>query len=175
MGTVVPRPLLLLVLTLAWASCDQGAHASVDEHWEQLQPLVHRQQRLRCTMDSLRQQAVQLWDGVVETLDAQLPATMPAEERRNMLAVRNRSLIQMFMAYDSLSPGIQQRVEIAGVQDSLLALAIKANNAQTEALARTLDSTLMALKPQMSSAEFRTLTEQLAGGSDKNASPPCAH
>jgi hypothetical protein len=46
---------------------------------------------------------------------------MPAVERKNMLAVRNTDLIEMFMNYDDLDTSIHRLVREAGVTDAGIA------------------------------------------------------
>lgn len=83
--------------------------------------LVEEMERLSCTLRSLEKQTTSLWDGVVETLDKNLPADMPAVERKNMLAVRNTDLIEMFMNYNDLDTSIHRLVREAGVTDATIA------------------------------------------------------
>lgn len=129
---------------------------------EQLFELAQQRRELDCSLDSLQQQAVALWDSVVDRLNQELPANMPAEERNNMLAVRNRALIQLFLVYDSLSPGVQQLVEQAGAVDSTLAAEMKATNAQFQQLTGQQDSILLKMGAQLPAADYQDLTKSLA-------------
>lgn len=162
MGPLNYRWLLLAYLLLGTTACQTEAPDALATNWEQLAPILERQEQLYCKMDSLQQAAIGLWDRVVEQLATQLPENLPPDERRNILAVRNRALIQMFMVYDSLQPSIRQQVELAGQQDSLIAQAMKVNNTKAEKLENTLDSTLAQLKKQLPTPAYRSLTAQLA-------------
>lgn len=83
--------------------------------------LVKEMEQLSCTLRNLEKQTTALWDGVVETLDQNLPSDMPAIERKNMLAVRNTDLIEMFMDYDALDTSIHRLVREAGLTDAAIA------------------------------------------------------
>ncbi len=79
--------------------------------------IVRRYQSLLCEKEMLERQTLTLWDEVARGLDARLPRDMPADERRNMIEIRNTNLIQMFEIYPQLDTSIKSLVEKAGDQD----------------------------------------------------------
>lgn len=84
------------------------------EQWAQEGVRLQKQLiEAHCAMEQLNGESKQLWDTVVHVMDEQLPATMAADERRNMLKVRNASLIRMFEVYPRLPDGVQHQVDEA--------------------------------------------------------------
>lgn len=77
-------------------------------------------------MEELNRESAQLWDTVVQVMDEQLPPKMPADERANMLKVRNASLIRMFETYPTLPENVQKQVDEAEDRDEALAAQMKA-------------------------------------------------
>lgn len=132
---------IILVLVVLWA-CQPADSAAVSE----AKTLAAQQRDLRCQMAALQLQARTMWDSVAAEMDENLPAKMPADERFNMLNVRNTALIQMFMVYDSLEADVRHLVENAGVRDSLLSLSIKDLNAAAQRNAHQLDSLLLDIE-----------------------------
>lgn len=135
------RGSIFILLVVLWA-CQPADSAAVSE----AKTLAAQQRDLRCQMTALQLQARTMWDSVAAEMDANLPADMPADERFNMLNVRNTALIQMFLVYDSLATDVRYLVENAGMRDSLLSLSIKDLNATTQRNARELDSLLLHLE-----------------------------
>ncbi len=135
-------------LLLFAVACQEAPSESPETlaHAQQLQASQHA---LDCALQQIQTQASMLWDSVAQALDQELPSSMPPEERHNMLKVRNTSLIQMFMAYDSLDLPLQQMVEKAGEEDVELAKRILENRAAYKQLERQLDSTLQVLQKEM--------------------------
>lgn len=78
-----------------------------------------------CKMEELQEQSAQLWDSLVVELSASLPATMPVDERRNMLQVRNAELIRMFQVFPRLPESVRLAVERAEQKDQELAAQMK--------------------------------------------------
>lgn len=161
----------MLPLLLCSNSCQQNTPANTSVVWEEFVPLFERQQRLRCKLDSLQEQAELLWDGVVEHLAEELPPNLPADERRNILAVRNYGLIRMFMVYDSLPPDLREKVELAGRQDIVIAVAMKATNTEAEAIAHTLDSNLVMRQKELGKADYLELLSRFTNS--QKESVPC--
>jgi hypothetical protein len=88
--------------------------------------LLEQTRSWHCRLEEINQQSKLMWDSVAQAMDAQLPADMPADERHNMLAVRNTSLIQMFMVYPQLDAAVRQLVETAGTRDVELGMMLRA-------------------------------------------------
>lgn len=116
-------PLWVSFCVLLVASC-------ANEPFEQwIQEGARLQKRLieaHCAMEQLNRESKQLWDTVVHVMDEQLPTSMPADERHNMLKVRNASLIRMFEVYPRLPDAVQNQVDEAEQKDRQLASRMKA-------------------------------------------------
>jgi hypothetical protein len=115
------------------------------------QERIAEAQGLHCRMLELHQQATALWDEANEQLGQSLPLSMPADERRNMLTVRNTGLIQMFEVYPTLDTAIHRLVEEAGRQDEALAAqmrAVKDSLDQNDEQIRALLSQLQERQPE---------------------------
>lgn len=122
--------------------------------------LVAESTELACEQKALGVKLDALWDSVAVALDQKLPADMPADERRNMLAVRNTSLIQMFEVYSTLDTAIHRLVERAGDQDVALALRLKENQNRIQDHEAKLAEFLARIKDPKEVADWtRKLTE----------------
>ncbi len=146
---------ILFLLVVLWA-CQPADSAAVSE----AKMLAAQQRDLRCQMTALQLPARTKWDSVAAEMAENLPAEMPADERFNMLNVRNTALIQMFMVYDSLEADVRHLVENAGTRDSLLSLSIKDLNAATQRNARQLDSLLLGIE-RAEPETFKTLQKSI--------------
>lgn len=135
--------LLLLGLLLVAPSCEPALPDSAG-----LVRQTRAQHRLTCSLDSLRREATHLWDAVNRELAASLPTDMPADERRNMLQVRNAGLIQMFMVFDSFPATLQALVEDAGIRDSLIGAEMRRKQDTLLRYERRVDSLLLHLQKQ---------------------------
>lgn len=125
--------------------------------------LIEEAQRLHCRLQALHEESVALWDAVSARLSEALPAGMPPDERRNMLAVRNTGLIQMFEVYPTLDTAVHRIVENAGRADSGLAAQMRAakdsldaNEARVRSLLARLEAGYPALLPEWK-ARFDTV------------------
>ena len=87
--------------------------------------LLREAVRLDCGMRELGNATEALWDSVSAALEAKLPESMPPDERRNMIAVRNTGLIRMFEVYPTLDTATRILVESAGERDQALAGRIR--------------------------------------------------
>jgi len=94
--------------------------------------IVRRYQSLLCEKEMLERQTLNLWDEVSSALDARLPRDMPADERRNMIKIRNTDLIQMFEIYPQLDTSIKNLVEKAGDQDDAIVVKLRQLQAKIE-------------------------------------------
>jgi hypothetical protein len=93
---------------------------------------------------------------------------MPADERRNMLQVRNAGLIRMFMVFDSLPAPLQALVEHAGIRDSLIGAEMRRKQDTLLRYERRVDSLLLHLQKHAPAA-YLTETKKLQELLDK----PC--
>lgn len=108
-----------VAISLVWVgsfSCG-SKHLSAEMIAEGEQMVVEATE-LSCRLAQLEEKTKELWDQVVTSLDKNLPADMPEMERKNMLAVRNTDLIQMFEDYDDLDTMIHHLVQDAGMEDA---------------------------------------------------------
>ena len=110
---------VLLLVMMGLPAC----HTAGDEQALQAEArqLAAGMDSLSCTLRQLEDSTRVLWDGVNAALDENLPANMPPIERKNMLAVRNTQLIEMFQNYDSLGESVHRLVREAGVKDEAIA------------------------------------------------------
>lgn len=137
-----------LVLTILVPGCNPKPSSDVEV---EMGALLAEARRLQCRMLELHQQSVALWDKATAELEESLPLDMPPDERRNMLAVRNTGLIQMFEVYPLLDTAIHRVVEGAGQQDEILAAqmrAVKDSIDQNEEQLRHFLSQIQAQEPQ---------------------------
>ncbi len=136
------------LLSLLLYGCETGSAGAADE---QAQRLLDDVRTWKCRLQEIHDSSVVLWDSVTSTLARELPADMPADERRNMLAVRNTGLIKMFQVYPQLDADIRQLVESAGVMDVRYADELRATNdslEQKEAQVRELLASLEQADPE---------------------------
>lgn len=111
--------LFILLLTAGCAGCrDDGGSGSLEKEADQL---LKTSIRFQCLMEEKNRQARILWDSVTQNLARNLPEGMPVDERRNMIAVRNASLIRMFKVYPELDSNIRRLVDEADLKDAELA------------------------------------------------------
>lgn len=113
----------MLICTLAVAC---GPVTDGPENNPEANRLLEQTRSWHCRLEAINQQSKSMWDSVAQEMDKQLPADMPADERHNMLAVRNTSLIQMFMVYPQLDATVRQLIETAGTRDVELGAMLRA-------------------------------------------------
>ena len=82
--------------------------------------ISERQDRIS-QMDALHKQVDSIWASTTEMLAVSLPVDMPADERRNMLQVRNAELIQMFEVFELLDNDVKLLVKDSGMKDRTIA------------------------------------------------------
>ena len=111
---------LICVVCLLYSGCTpvHKEEVVIRAHADNLQVLMTR-------MDSLVSVTESLWQDVTYTLESELPESMAADERRNMLLVKNADLIRMFQAFSSLDTALQKKVMLAGEKDKTLAAEIR--------------------------------------------------
>ncbi|MCB0569532.1 MAG: hypothetical protein KDC66_07210 [Phaeodactylibacter sp.] len=129
-----------------------GCEPDASEISREARALYGEAQHLHCRLQALHEESVQLWDTVAARLSATLPADMPPDERRNMVAVRNTGLIQMFEVYPTLDTAVHRLVENAGHRDAGLAAqmrAVKDRLDTNEALVRSLLSRMEDRHPSL--------------------------
>jgi hypothetical protein len=102
-------------MATAFPACQGGNPDTLES---EAAPVLEEALQLQCRLTDLSRRTVALWDSVAAALNGTLPADMPADERRNMIAVRNTDLIKMFMVYPSLDSSVHVLVEEAGLADA---------------------------------------------------------
>ncbi len=106
--------------------------------------LAMKKHELRCELGQLTDSVNLLWDEVADYLDEELPDHMPADERRNMLNVRNANLIAMFMAFDTLPMTLKDKVMSAGKVDEDIAQSMREIMSDYQVIERQLFDSLAA-------------------------------
>lgn len=101
---------------------------------QELWDCAAKEQQIRCQRQQLATETEAIWDGVVSRLTVQLPADMPQDEKRNMLAVRNANLIRMFEVYETFNDSIKQTVDVAEKADQQIVNKLAELQSQLEAL-----------------------------------------
>ncbi|HMQ50065.1 MAG TPA: hypothetical protein PKA00_21715 [Saprospiraceae bacterium] len=157
---------LFVALSLGtFCACNSSdAAAAIDAEGQELRTAACR---YRCQMDELHQASKVLWDSVTLHLSNTLPSDMPADERKNMVAVRNTALIQMFEIYPTLDSSIQQAVENAGLRDVEIAQ-------QMRTLKDSLDTNEAGIQAFMGKLEANS-PEQAAAWRNKLVQVTCAN
>lgn len=120
------------VAMILWLSACQTADREQALQAEARQ-LTAGMDSLTCALGQLEDRTQALWDNVNAVLDEKLPADMPPTERKNMLAVRNTQLIEMFMNYNSLDENVHRLVREAGAKDEAIAKQVIATKRKLEA------------------------------------------
>lgn len=110
-----------------------------------VQAVAHRDYLIG-SMDSLKTLNDSIWREVTQTLERDLPKDLPADERRNMLQLKNADLLQMFQVFDSLDSGLQNKVMQAGKRDQDLALQMRAIMLDIEETNKIITSNLEMLE-----------------------------
>lgn len=114
--------LFFLLYLIGLLACGRTSPSS-DE--AKFQALLEQSHDLECARQTLRSELDSLWSRVADSLDARLPTDMEADERRNMIGIRNAGLIRMFEVYPSLDSSVHHLVDWAEEQDARLAAEIR--------------------------------------------------
>ncbi|MCB9339026.1 MAG: hypothetical protein H6577_12925 [Lewinellaceae bacterium] len=73
--------------------------------------LFQKEKALNCQLASMKDSITTEWDNINHLLQKNLPTDMPAEEKTNMLKVRNASLIRMFQSFDDVDEGVKMALD----------------------------------------------------------------
>ncbi|MBK8966935.1 MAG: hypothetical protein IPM36_09695 [Lewinellaceae bacterium] len=117
-----------------------GSCTTRSDYKAELLQLGRQEKTIRCTLGTLQTRISSAWDEVNALMEAKLPPDMPAEEKSNMLNVRNANLIRMFESFQSLDPAVKQAltaVEQAdlAMRDQILTLKKQAQQVESQKMA----------------------------------------
>lgn len=111
MKTILP----LLPALILLGSCTNNR-----DYKTELLQLGRQEKTIRCNLDNLHARISREWDGINALLETTLPPGMPAEEKSNMLKVRNADLIRMFESFQAIDPAVKQA--LAAVEEADMAM-----------------------------------------------------
>ncbi|GLR17469.1 hypothetical protein GCM10007940_20840 [Portibacter lacus] len=78
--------------------------------YNEFHQLINQEKELLCLLESMKDSINNDWAQINILLNEQVPEDMPAEEKNNMLKVRNADLIRMFESYQSMSDDIKEKL-----------------------------------------------------------------
>jgi hypothetical protein len=91
-----------------------GCHQSKDKDLDlKMEALIQKEKEVHCHLTTLKEKITRVWDNIAQLLDENLPEEMPADEKSNMIAVRNANLIRMFQSYESLDTELKDSIQKA--------------------------------------------------------------
>jgi uncharacterized protein YdcH (DUF465 family) len=129
----------LSIIILVLASCVQP---SLEDH-----PEANRLLKVRDSLETLQRllkvELDSIWATTNTNLASMLPSTMPAQERKNMLALNNAPLIKMFEVYESLDTNIHRLVDNAAQADKRIAVRYQEIEAQKDAIQSSMETLLL--------------------------------
>lgn len=96
---------LLSILLFTILSCQKEEATKATE----LRELFHKEKQLNCLLGAMKDSITTEWDTINRLLEREMPPDMPADEKNNMLRVRNANLIRMFESFDEM----EEEVKIA--------------------------------------------------------------
>ncbi|MBR9919491.1 MAG: hypothetical protein GYB31_01550 [Bacteroidetes bacterium] len=107
---------IIVCLTFGTLACENDTQSR-----EALVDLFREEKKLQCQLASMKDSIVTEWDNMNHMLESQLPPEMPAEEKNNMLKVRNSSLIRMFQSYEGLNEEVKSALDDLEQRDRKMA------------------------------------------------------
>lgn len=117
----------ILFIGISIMSC-----SSANRQELQLLDLAHKEADLKCNLSEMKEQITEAWDEINQLLEEKLPEEMPAEEKRNMLNVRNASLIRMFQSYADVDENIKKELDKTEKMDMKMSKEIVKLNQEME-------------------------------------------
>ncbi len=104
---------------------------------ESLHDLFAQEKVVYCHLNALQDSIRQDWDNINMLLDKNLPAETPAEERANILKVRNANLIRMFESFEQVDDETKQALHNTEMNDQkvaqrMIALKKKAHDIESK-------------------------------------------
>ena len=135
------KTIYLFSLVALVASC-HIRHAEEDTIFKTVASL----EMLSHNMDSLKSVNDSIWNQVSRAIEKTVPADLPPAEKRNLLAVKNADLIQMFEVYDSFDDPLKSQVMEAGKSDQKIAQEMRSIMTRVDELNKILTQSLSALE-----------------------------
>lgn len=133
----------LTIFILVCISCNQDRSLET-----QFAKIAQIEQKRLCQLDSIKTAITLIWDNVNDSLRAEFEGKIPQAELKNMLAVRNSSMIRMFQSYETLDAGKKQLVDDAQKKDELLAKKLLSINKELKTIADKKRNLLASLDDQ---------------------------
>ncbi len=94
---------------------------SASDYERRIHDIASREKVIDCELQYLRDSVGMEWERVNTMLEGKLPATMPSEEKNNMLRAKNANLIRMFESYQALGDEVKMAVDKAERKDESMA------------------------------------------------------
>jgi len=98
--------------------------SSVTDYEGKLHEIASREKAIDCELQYLRDSVGMEWEHVAAMMEERLPASMPMEEKNNMLQAKNANLIRMFESYETLNDEVKMAVDKAERKDESIASQI---------------------------------------------------
>ncbi len=128
-----------IFIVLSLAAIGLAACSSSSDQTEAMQALHQQETVLQCRLHAIKDSITGQWDEVNQLLTEKLPSDIPAEEKANMLKVRNANLIRMFQSYNDLDQELKSTLD------------------QTEQLDQEMTQQITALKQELQELELRKM------------------
>lgn len=85
-----------------------GCKDSSSEVQSEINTMVSKHAKLKCNLSAMEGSLENTWTDMNVLLAQELPKDMPIDEKNNMLAVKNGSLIRMFESFEGLNDTIKK-------------------------------------------------------------------
>lgn len=101
---------------------------------QRLLQVLEQEKNIQCKLASMKDSIGREWDAINAMLEKNLPPTMPAAEKHNMLQVRNANLIRMFKSYDGVSEDVKLALSEVESKDLKMSERINALKKESQAI-----------------------------------------
>ena len=123
----------------------------------QLRQLFRQEKDLTCQLATMKDSITTEWDEINRLLEAHMPAEMTAEERANMLKVRNANLIRMFQSFDQMGDTVKTALSHTEAIDQQMTQRILLLKQQTQ----DIEAEKMALLQEVSQQDGNAAVARL--------------
>ena len=123
--------------------------AEKPNHQAVLMKIFLQEKEIHCELASLKDSITHEWDEMNALLEKNLSSNMPAEEKNNMLKVRNAGLIRMFESFDEVDEAVKRALSEVEQKDR----EITARIVDLKKKSQKIESQKMALFEIMSQLE----------------------